>query len=149
MGIAGELAREEFRLIEAGNSSLIIIASVREVLVPFRSSRVVLLLLFALLLPLEFGGQVPIQRTTPPYASSTQTQEDEARAKMERDMEKRRNEDRQKQIKRDAEKLLQLATELKGYVDKSNENVLSMDVVKKADEIEKYARSVKDKMKAQ
>jgi nitric oxide reductase activation protein len=92
---------------------------------------------------------VPTQRTTPPYPPSTQTQEDEARTKMEREMEKRRNEDRQKQIKRDAEKLLQLATELKGYVDKSNENVLSMDVVKKADEIEKYARSVKEKMKAQ
>jgi hypothetical protein len=32
-------------------------------------------------------------------------------------------------------------------VDKSNENVLSLEVVKKADEIEKLAHSVKDKMK--
>jgi hypothetical protein len=32
-------------------------------------------------------------------------------------------------------------------VDKSNENILSMDVVRKADEIEKLARSVKTKMK--
>jgi hypothetical protein len=37
---------------------------------------------------------------------------------------------------------------LKQYVDKSNENTLSLDVVKKAEEIEKLARSVKDKMKA-
>ena len=35
----------------------------------------------------------------------------------------------------------------KDYVDKSNENVLSLDVVKKAEEIEKLAHSVKDKMK--
>jgi hypothetical protein len=36
---------------------------------------------------------------------------------------------------------------LKEYVDKSNENILSMDVIKKADEIEKFAHSVKEKMK--
>ena len=62
-------------------------------------------------------------------------------------MEKRRNLARQEQIKRDSDKLLQLATELKSYVDKSNENVLSMEVVKKAEEIEKYAHSVREKMK--
>jgi hypothetical protein len=33
-------------------------------------------------------------------------------------------------------------------VDKSSENTLSMDVVKKAEEIEKLAHSVKEKMKA-
>jgi hypothetical protein len=32
-------------------------------------------------------------------------------------------------------------------VDKSNEHTLSLDVVKKADEIEKLAKSVKEKMK--
>jgi hypothetical protein len=32
-------------------------------------------------------------------------------------------------------------------VEKSNENLLSMDVVKKAEEIERLAHSVKDKMK--
>jgi hypothetical protein len=36
---------------------------------------------------------------------------------------------------------------LKSYVDKSDENVLSVDVVKKAEQIEKLAKSVKDKMK--
>ena len=33
-------------------------------------------------------------------------------------------------------------------VDKSNENTLSLDVLKKAEEIEKLAHSVKEKMKA-
>jgi hypothetical protein len=36
---------------------------------------------------------------------------------------------------------------LKSYVEKSDENVLSLTVVKKAEEIEKLAKSVKDKMK--
>jgi hypothetical protein len=75
------------------------------------------------------------------------TPEAEARIRMEKDMRKRRNEDRQKQIKRDTQKLLQLATELNDFVDKSNENILSIDVVKKAEEIEKFAHSVKEKMK--
>ena len=51
------------------------------------------------------------------------------------------------QVVKIADKLFKLATELKGYVDKSNENVLSLDVLKKAEEIEKLAHSVKEKMK--
>ena len=45
--------------------------------------------------------------------------------------------------------LLDLATELKQYVDKTNENIISLDVIKKAEQIEKLAKSVKDKMKGQ
>lgn len=63
------------------------------------------------------------------------------------DMEKKRNEQRQADLKRDTDKLLKLSTELKQYVDKSNENILSLDVIKKADEIEKLAHSVKTKMR--
>jgi hypothetical protein len=62
-------------------------------------------------------------------------------------MAKKANEERQAQLKRDTDKLLQLSTELKQYVDKTNENVLSLDVIKKAEEIEKLAHSVKMKMK--
>ena len=47
----------------------------------------------------------------------------------------------------DTDKLFQLATELKTAVDKSNENLLSLDVVRKADEVEKLAKKVKEKMK--
>lgn len=60
---------------------------------------------------------------------------------------KARDTDRQKQLVADTNKLLQLATELKTEVDKTNRNVLSVDVIKKADEIEKLAKSVKDRMK--
>jgi hypothetical protein len=73
--------------------------------------------------------------------------EDAVRLKMEREMAKKVNQARQADLKRDTDKLLKLATELKDYVDKTNEGTLSVDVLKKAEEIEKLARSVKDKMK--
>jgi len=55
--------------------------------------------------------------------------------------------ERQLALRRDTEKLLSLAAELKQNVDKTSPSVLSMDVIKKAQEIEKLAKSVKDKMK--
>ncbi len=58
-----------------------------------------------------------------------------------------RNTERQKRLVADTEKLLSLATELKQDVDKTDKNTLSVDVVKKADEIEKLAHSVKERMK--
>ena len=73
--------------------------------------------------------------------------EDEASARLAHEMAKKANLERQAALKNDAEKLLKLAVELKASVDKSNENLLSMDVLKKAEEIEKLAHSVKDKMK--
>jgi uncharacterized membrane protein YhiD involved in acid resistance len=57
------------------------------------------------------------------------------------------NKKRQEEIRDDTEKLLQLATELKAAVDKSNENMLSLDVVRKAGEVEKLAKRVKENMK--
>ncbi len=47
-------------------------------------------------------------------------------------MAKRANLARQADLKRDTDKLVKLTTELKDYVDKTNEGVLSVDVVKKA-----------------
>ena len=61
--------------------------------------------------------------------------------------EKLRNNDRQKRLVADTEKLLVLATDLKAQVDKSNKDTLSVDVIKKAEEIEKLAHSVKERMK--
>jgi hypothetical protein len=76
-----------------------------------------------------------------------QREEDEARAKMERDQAKKLNEERFENLKRDTEKLVKLSTELKEYVDKANKDTLSLNVVKKSEEIEKLAKSVKEKMK--
>jgi len=55
--------------------------------------------------------------------------------------------DRQSQLRLDAEKLVALTAELKLRVDKAGANILSMDVIKKAQEIQKLAKSVQDKMR--
>jgi hypothetical protein len=66
-------------------------------------------------------------------------------------MEKRRqkalNKERFNELKRDTGKLLELATELKAQVDKADENMLSLDVLKKTEQIEKLAKSVREKMR--
>jgi hypothetical protein len=58
-----------------------------------------------------------------------------------------RNNERQKRLVADTDKLLALATDLKAQVDKTNKDTLSVDVIKKAEEIEKLAHSVKERMK--
>ncbi len=68
-------------------------------------------------------------------------------ARIEREQEKARNNERQKKLVADTQKLLALATELKENVDKTNKDTMSVDVIRKADEIEKLAHSVKEKMK--
>ena len=55
--------------------------------------------------------------------------------------------ERQLQLRLDTEKLVALTAELKQHVDKTGGNILSMDVIKKAQEIQKLAKSVQDKMK--
>jgi hypothetical protein len=75
------------------------------------------------------------------------TDEDEAQARMASEAAKKAAKERIAALKSDTDKLLKLSVELKQYVDKSDENVLSLDVVKKAEEIEKLAKSVRDRMK--
>jgi hypothetical protein len=77
------------------------------------------------------GGRIGAQQATQPATQQAKSQ----------------NDDRQKQLAADTEKLLALATELKQQVDKSNKNTLSVGVIKKADEIEKLAHSLKERMK--
>jgi nitric oxide reductase activation protein len=68
---------------------------------------------------------------------------------IEHDRAKRINKERFDNLKRDTDKLLELATELKQNVDRANENTLSVDVIKKADEIDKLAKQIREKMKGQ
>jgi len=57
------------------------------------------------------------------------------------------NAERRKQISDDSARLLKLATDLKTEVDKTTKDTLSLSVIRKADEIEKLAHGVKEKMK--
>jgi len=104
-------------------------------------------------LPLAISGAGVSQGIRPPAAparadsSTVPTEGDEGERRMAREMAKKANLERQAQLKTDTDRLFKLSQELKDYVDKSNENVLSLNVLRKAEEIEKLARSVKDKMK--
>jgi len=89
--------------------------------------------------------QDPTQPQDPQFGRDRQ--KDPGEEKMEREREKALNKQRQTNLQKDTDHLLQLATELKQYVDKTNEHTLSLEVIKKADEIEKLAKSVKDKMR--
>ena len=61
--------------------------------------------------------------------------------------EKARNDERQKRLVSDTDKLLALATQLHDDVGKTDKNILSLDVVKRSEEIEKLARAIKERMR--
>jgi hypothetical protein len=83
----------------------------------------------------------------PAAAPQVETRQDPAQKEMQERMAREANKKRQQDIREETDKLFHLATELKEAVDKSNENLLSLDVVRKADEVEKLAKKVKEKMK--
>ena len=88
--------------------------------------------------PAGGGANTPSSRSIP---------QDPMAHRVEEHMAERRNTDRQRMLVADTDKLLVLAQQLKADVDKSNKDELSIDVVKRAEQIEKLARSVKDKMR--
>jgi len=116
-----------------------------------RSRMLVATLLLSLLAAPSPGRScaVPQQTQTvqPRTGNEVPMDDDEMRVRIVHEMEKKAAKERVAALKTDTEKLLRLSTELKAYVDKSDEHVLSIDVIKKAEEIEKLAKSVKDKMK--
>jgi len=75
---------------------------------------------------------------SPPVVGGDDIQKQQARAA---------NEQRQVEIRRDTEKLAALTQELKDYLAKTENGVASVDAIKKAEQIEKLAHSVKSKMK--
>lgn len=75
---------------------------------------------------------------SPPVVGADNIQKQQARAA---------GEQRQLEIKRDTQKMAELTQELKDYIEKSETGVVSVDAVKKAEQIEKLAHSVKSKLK--
>ena len=78
---------------------------------------------------------------------SSNSNRDPEQVRMLREMSKTRNVQRQKEIIADTDHLLDLVKQLKDAVDKSNKDELSLSVVNTAGEIEKLAKSVKEKMR--
>lgn len=57
------------------------------------------------------------------------------------------NEQRQQEIRRDTDKMAELTQELKDDLQKPAQGVISVDAIKKAEQIEKLAHSVKSRLK--
>ena len=67
----------------------------------------------------------------------------DARARMEKD----RRATEWKKLKEDTERLFQAASELKDLIEKSNKDTLSLQVLKKTDEVEKALKDVRRRAK--
>ncbi len=80
-------------------------------------------------------------------SSSSTSDVPQTEQQLEEQQTKLRNAERQKQLVSDTQKLVALVNELQTDVDKSTKDTLSLDVVRKADEIDKLAKTVRDKMK--
>ncbi len=72
---------------------------------------------------------------------------DPVRARMDEERMKAMNDDRHKKLAADVDRLLALSNELKSDVDKANKDELSVEVIRKAAEIEKLAHDVQSRMK--
>ena len=69
-----------------------------------------------------------------------------AEVDMQRHMAKQRNQERFAHLKKDTDHLLELATQLKKSVDQANDQTLSLEVIRKAEQIEKLAKQIRQKM---
>ena len=72
---------------------------------------------------------------------------DPMRVHMDQERAKAMNDDRHKKLAADVDKLLSLTNELKSDVDKATKDELSVEVIRKAAEIEKLAHDVQSRMK--
>jgi len=72
---------------------------------------------------------------------------DPLRTRMDAERMKAMNDDRHKKLSADVDRLLALSNELKSDVDKANKDELSVEVIRKAAEIEKLAHDVQSRMK--
>ena len=96
---------------------------------------------------LLMSGTAFMGSSAPAVVTQVESRQDPAQKEIQDRMLREANKKRQQDIRDETDKLFQLATELKAAVDKTNENLLSLDVIHKAEEVEKLAKKVKEKMK--
>ncbi len=114
----------------------------------------ILLLLSVPSVPVMSAPQVPSQFPAGPPADASQHRQPDfgqetspEEQRMRKQAEKELSKQRYQEIRRDSEQLVLLSHQLKRYVDSAGEHTLSLEVIKKAEEIEKLAHNVKTKMK--
>jgi hypothetical protein len=95
------------------------------------------------------GSQTQVSAPSPGQGPlfANDSPSDPTQAHIMRTMAQERNTIRQQQIVDETNQLLDLAKQLKAAVDKSSKDQLSLNVVNTATEIEKLAKSVKEKMR--
>jgi len=99
------------------------------------------------------GGQPKVPPTmqngpaTLPTLDSPALGTDPMHAHMDEERVKAMNDDRQKRLAADIDRLQELTNQLKSDLDKTNKDELSMVVMRKAAEIEKLAHDVQSRMK--
>lgn len=98
------------------------------------------------------GRQPPVQApiapgSLPPPLTQPTIIADPVHARMDQERLKAMNDDRHKKLSADVDRLLALSNELKSSVDKTNKDELSVEVIRKAAEIEKLAHDVQSRMK--
>ncbi len=93
--------------------------------------------------PAPSGSHIPESEINPAAANSN----DPAMTRMKHERQVAVDNDRHKRMVADADKLLELATELKAQVDRSTPNETSVTAFNKADQIEKLAHDVKQRLK--
>jgi len=102
----------------------------------------------------SYGGAVSSQQGVPGTATTRTPLEsadpalDSSVARMRDKQERTVNEERHRRMVADADKLLELTTELKTEVDKSSKNETPADAFQKAAEIERLAHDVKERIRS-
>jgi len=113
-------------------------------------------LVAAALCGMAASAGIPQQPTTPQVNSKdpfgTKQENDQHGSQPANEVQEKLREaqqsERQRRLVDDTDRLLALATQLHTDVAKTNKDILSLDVIRRADEIEKLAHSVKERMKA-
>ena len=104
----------------------------------------------------QIWGQVQQQNPNPdkPYLDPAANRAPDANSRMNMRQQQANqqtfeaaNSERKKQLSDDSAKLLELAGELKVEVDKTNKDTLSLNVIRRAGEIEKLAHDIREKMR--
>ncbi len=110
---------------------------------------------FTLQLHAQNRGPAPMAGSTPGYNMpdlatvnpASVNQQSPGQSEMEHLAQAQLERDRQVQLKRDTDQLLAMASELKQNVDNTDPRILSIDLIKKTQMIEKLAKSIREKMK--
>jgi len=93
-----------------------------------------------------WGDDAPASQTGKGQNPEVGPPPSQAEIEMKQRAQKERAQERFALIKKDTDRLLDLATQLKKSVDEASDQKLSLDVIRKAEQIEKLAKQVRQKM---